>query len=186
MVIITKLIVEQSARSITSFISDMSPETKKGNHHILLVGGVDVEVEIKAGLENKLIIIAKVANCTVYRTKVNSDGLWEIQYNPEALYKDLTYSILESLYDNALLNNSSLMKLISAASNRHVKDTTIELPAGYVVELKSDDIIILNEDKEHVLLQEFIKNGYPLSPALSIPKSISYHMVSEDFKPFNI
>lgn len=75
MTVITKLIVEQAARSITSFMSNITPETKKGNHPILLTGGVEVEVELKAGLENKLVLIAKVGNCIVYRDKVTYEQL---------------------------------------------------------------------------------------------------------------
>lgn len=183
---ITKLVTEQAARAITSFISNTTHETKKGNHPVLLTGGVDVEVELKSGLEDKLIITAKVANCVVYREKVTSDQLWELKQASEALYNSLLIRIVEAMYDNALIANSSLMRLISATGNRHVKDATLELPAGYTVELKSDAIIILDMNKKRIELQEFSNNGYPLSPALCIPKTIATDMAVNGFEQFNI
>lgn len=183
---ITKLVTEQTARAITSFISNITPETKKGNHPVLLTGGVDVEVELKSGLEDKLIITAKVANCVVYREKVSSDQLRELKHTAEALYNTLLIRIIEAMYDNALIADSSLMKLISATGNRHVKDTTLELPAGYTVQLYADAIIILDVNKKRVELQEFSNNGYPLSPALCIPKTITTHMAVNGFEQFNI
>lgn len=186
MTVITKLIVEQAARSITSFMSNITPETKKGNHPILLTGGVEVEVELKAGLENKLVLIAKVGNCIVYRDKVTYEQLWDIKNNAEALYGALLFRTLEALYDNALIADFSLMKLISAVSNQKVSETKLELPAGFTVELKKDGVFILNADKKHIELQEFKNNDYPLSPALCIPKTIVTYMVVENFKPFVI
>lgn len=186
MPVITKLVVEHAARAITSFIGNITPETKKGNYPILLTGGADVEVEIKAGLENKLIIIAKVANCVVHRDKLTHDQLWEVKSNAEALYSALFFRILESLYDNALINDSSLMKLISATGNRHVKEATLQLPGGFTVELNAQGIFITNHDNKAIELQEFCNKDYPLSPALCIPKTIVTYMVAEDFKPFII
>lgn len=183
---ITKSVIEQSARAITGFIVSLSRETKKGNYPILLTGGVDVEVEIKAGLENKLIVNAKVANCNVFKDKISYDQIADIAGSSESLYSALVLKITEALYDNALIVDFSLMKLISAVGNRHMKDAVLELPAGYTVELKADAIIILDVNKKRVELREFINNGYPLSPALCVPKTIVTHMVSEGFEPFNV
>ena len=126
MAVISKLLVEQAVRPITCFLMIVTPETHKGNHPIMLAGGVDVEVELKPGLENKIIVIGKVANCIVYRDKVTADQLFDIKQNSEALYNTLLQRSIDALYDNALLADFSLMKLISAVSNRHVKPTTLE------------------------------------------------------------
>lgn len=183
---ITKTVIEQSARAITCFIGSLSQDTKKGNHPILLTGGIDVEVEIKAGLEDKLIINAKVGNCVVYKDKITYQQIADVAGSAESLYSVLVFKITEALYDNALIADFSLMKLISAVGNRHVTETTLELPAGYTVELNSDAIIILNADNKRIELQEFNNNGYALSPALCIPKTIATHMAAEDFSPFTI
>ena len=186
MAVITKLIVEQAARSITCFLMNVTPETKKGNHPILLTGGVDVEVELKAGLEDKVIVIAKVANCVVYRDKVTAEQLWDIKQNTENLYSTLLFRILESLYDNTLIGDFSLMKLISAVSNRHITAVSLNLPGGYVVDLNADSILIKDYEGKPVELREFSVGDFPLSPALCIPKTIVAHMVFNDFKPFVI
>lgn len=184
MAVISKLIVEQAARSITSFLSNVTPETKKGNYPVLLTGGVDVEVELKAGLDNKIIIIAKVANCVVYRDKVTADQLWDIKQNTENLYSTLIFRTLESLYDNALIGDFSLMKLISAVSNRYNNAVAMNLPGGYTVDLNADDILIKDYEGKPVELREFSVGDFPLSPALCIPKTLVAHMVFNDFKPF--
>lgn len=183
---ITKTVIEQSARAITCFIGSLSHDTKKGNHPILLTGGIDVEVEIKAGLEDKLIINAKVGNCVVYKDKITYQQIADVAGSAESLYSALVFKITEALYDNALITDFSLMKLISAVGNRHVNESTLTLPAGYTVELKADSITILTAAGERVEPKEFFNNGYPLSPALCIPKTITTHMVSEDFSPFTI
>lgn len=186
MTVITKLIVEQAARSIASFLTTVTPETKKGNHPILLTGGVDVEVELKAGLEDKLVIIARVANCIVYRDKLTKTSLYSFVHDNEFLHEDLVHRIVESLYDNALIGDFSLMKLISAVSNRHVQEVKLQLPAGYTVDLKADDITLFDHRGNQVKLLDIRNNDFPVSPALCIPKTITTDMVDADFKPFVI
>jgi hypothetical protein len=186
MAVITKLIVEQAARSMVSFLTNVTPETKKGNHPILLTGGVDVEVELKAGVEDKIIIIGKVANCVVYREKMTFIQLDEIKNDTESLYVNLLQRTIESLYDDAMLRGFSLTPLINAVENRHLRTTTLNLPAGFSVEIKPDTIFIFDHKNEQVELRDIINGNFALAPTLCIPKSIVSYMIANDFKPFLI
>lgn len=183
---LSRTALEQATCIIASFISELTPESRVGTHPILLISGIDVLVELKSGLENKLTVTAKIKDCIVYRTKLDHKTLVEGLPAPEYLYTSILPSVLQALVDHCVIQDHSLMKLISAVGNRSTKHEEIVLPGGFVVSIQPSVITIVDFEGKPVKLLDFDYNGYPLSPALCIPKSIAIHMGKNDYKPLLI
>lgn len=184
MAVINKNTITAAATAIAQFLS--SPENLKvGTHPLLLIGSAEVVIEVKPGREGKLCITGKVANCVVYRDKATRDTLEQISGKAQELGDVLTFRIAEGLYDNVLINHSLLMKIVSAVSNAHMKTETLELPGGFTV-VVGEEITITGPKGEVVDLMSFEVNGFKLSPALCIPKSIVTYMITGHWLPFNI
>lgn len=184
MAVINQNTITAAASVIALFLS--SPDNLKvGLHSLLLIGSAEVVVEVKAGRDDKICISAKVANCVVYRDKATRETLEQISGKVQELTEILTFRVAEALYDNVLINHSLLMKIISAVGNMKSKSETLELPGGFTVAI-NDVISITGPKGEPVELLTFENNGFKLSPALCIPKSIVTYMIKGTFLPFTI
>jgi len=184
MAVINKNTVTAASTVIAQFLSSPA-NLKVGTHPLLLIGSAEVVVEVKPGREGKLCITGKVANCVVYRDKATRDTIEQISGKVQELGDILTFRVAEALYDNVLINHSLLMKIVSAVSNRQMKTEVLELPGGFTVTI-GETIQIAGPKGEPVESLEFEVNGFKLSPALCIPKSIVTYMITGHWLPFNI
>lgn len=183
MTVINSLVLDQSIRSINLWISNFTFTVKPGNYPVLMTGGVEVDIEVRQ-TETGFELVCKMDQYIVNREMINLRQA----VNPTpffAIYDRLSKTIPEIIYENALISDCSLTKLMYAICNRSNINTDMELPGGFLTRISADSIVI-KKDEEEIELMNFDHNGIPLSPTLCIPKTIANVLQTGDFKPFII
>lgn len=184
MTVINSIVLDQAIRSISIWISNFTISVKPGVYPVLLTGGVEVSIEVRqtpAGFE----LVCKIDDHIVNREQISvRQSVTQIPFF--SIYEKLSKSITETIYENGLINDLSLTKLMCGINNRNNKTTHLDLPGGFTVDIDSKDIVIKNSKGEEIEMLNFNLKDTSLSPSSCIPKTIAAYMQSGDFKPFII